>query len=490
MRLILIVHRYLGVGVGLVMVLWCLSGFVMMYQGYPKLDGADRLRGLAPLRFAPAGIRAPDLADDAEAAGFRVEMMGDRPVLRLVQGAGRRRLFDLTTGRAIDGIDTAAALDVAAAYAHGHAIAGRPVDTGVIDQDQWTVEGAARRGPVHRIRFGDPAGTELYVAARTGEAAQVTTRTTRLWAYLGAIPHWLYPVVLRSNGKLWDAVVVWTSLAGVFLTVTGAYVGVVRFRRYNSGRWSPYRGWFYWHHIAGLAFGVLTLTWVASGLLTMNPWGFLDTDVGLAERARLAGAVTGAELKRALAAAPALARGDLVQLDGAPLGGRLFMMATGRDGAAARLDAGGVPAPLAAPELRAAMIRMGGPPVLRFTRLEHEDAYYYSGYDRAVALPVYRADLADARGSTFYIDAATGRMAAAIDDTARQSRWLRTGLHDLDFAWLRRRPVWDAVMLLLLAGVTGVCATGAWLAVRRTIRDLRGAAAWLRSRQPDRPPPA
>jgi hypothetical protein len=482
MRLILILHRYLGVVVGLVMVLWCLSGFVMIYQGYPRLDAGDRLRGLQPLRFAAAGARALDLADDARLSGFHVEMMGDRPVLRLIQGAGRRRMFDLTDGRAIDGVDAATALNIARTYARGHAIAGRPADVDVIDQDQWTVEGAARRGPVYRVRFGDPAATELYIAARTGEAAQITTRATRLWSYFGAVPHWLYPMVLRSNGKLWDMVVVWVSLAGVFLTVTGGYVGIVRFRRYNGGRWSPYRGWFYWHHIAGLVFGVLVLTWVASGLFTMNPWGFLDTDVGQAERPRLAGSVSGAELKQLLAIAPTLAGGDLVRLEGAPLGGRLFVMATGRDGVSRRLDARGVAASLEAPELRAAMIRMGGPPVVRFMRLDREDAYYYSGYERPVALPVYRADLADRRGSTFYIDARSGRMAAAVDDVGRQSRWLRTGLHDLDFAWLRRRPMWDAVVLLLLAGVTGVCATGAWLAVRRTIRDVRGLIARLGTR--------
>ncbi len=38
MRTILIVHRYLGVAIGLVMTLWCLSGFVMMYRGFPAVS--------------------------------------------------------------------------------------------------------------------------------------------------------------------------------------------------------------------------------------------------------------------------------------------------------------------------------------------------------------------------------------------------------------------------------------------------------------------
>src|SRR5690606_3169414 len=51
MRAILFVHRYLAVAVGLLMTLWCLSGFVMMYQDYPALDTEERLSGLEALNF-------------------------------------------------------------------------------------------------------------------------------------------------------------------------------------------------------------------------------------------------------------------------------------------------------------------------------------------------------------------------------------------------------------------------------------------------------
>ena len=32
-RLLLLVHRYLGIAIGVIVALWCLSGFVMMYEG-------------------------------------------------------------------------------------------------------------------------------------------------------------------------------------------------------------------------------------------------------------------------------------------------------------------------------------------------------------------------------------------------------------------------------------------------------------------------
>ena len=35
------------------------------------------------------------------------------------------------------------------------------------------------------------------------------------------------------------------------------------------------------------------------------------------------------------------------------------------------------------------------------------------------------------------------------------------------------RPLWDIVVLVLLAGATIACFTGAWLSIRRIGRDLR-----------------
>ena len=33
---------------------------------------------------------------------------------------------------------------------------------------------------------------------------------------------------------------------------------------------SPYTGWMKWHHYAGLLFGVFTITWVFSGLVSLD----------------------------------------------------------------------------------------------------------------------------------------------------------------------------------------------------------------------------
>jgi hypothetical protein len=476
MRLLIILHRYVGVAAGLLMVLWCLSGFVMMYQSYPRLDPGERLKGLAPLRLTAEQAAVAAVPDDATLSGFRLETTAGRPVLEVQRGPRRERI-DLTSGAPFEAVSPGEALRIAATYAAANGVAGAPRDLGLVAVDQWVLDGVNRDGPLYHFAFRDPARTELYVSRATGEVAQVTTRRTRTLAWLGAIPHWLYPTALRQDPKTWSDVVVWTSIVGTFLTVIGLYIGIARFRRYRSGRWSPYRGWFYWHHITGLVFGVLTLTWVMSGLFTMTPFGFLDSEAGAADRPALAGTFTGAQMKRFLAAAPRLANGDLATLEAAPLDGRLFVMATDRQGRQGRLDADGRPAPLTALQVSAALHALPGRKFAGLDRLDHEDAYYYSGFDRQAQFPVYRARFADPQKTTYYLDGHTGRLVLALDDTERQSRWLRTGLHDFDFfAALRARPVWDLVVLVLLAGVTAVCVTGAWLGLKRIGRDA--AAIW------------
>lgn len=472
LRIVLIIHRYLAVAVGLLMALWCLSGFVMMYQSYPSFTAAERLASLAPLRL-DACCQDSVLAEDEDPAGpFRIEMLGGHPVLRQ-PGVVPLRLDD---GTPVQPLHQDALLEVAAVYAARLGIAAQPRWLGEVETDQWSLQGASRNRPAHRVALQDAAGTELYINGRSGEIFQQTTRRERVLSWFGAIPHWLYPTALRRHGEVWVQVVVWASLIGTFLTATGLYVGIVRLRRRrNDGRRaSPFRGWWYWHHISGLVFGVLTLTWVFSGLMTMDPWGVLS---GSDVRRRLAPQIEGdpptAQLRQFLQQAPArLAGEEFVQLRSQPLNGQLFVLAQRADGSTVRLDSSARPAPLREEEVQTALRRLDAD-VQSVQLLATEDAYYY-GHKREVTLPVYRALLDDPQRTRLYLDATTGAF-RIVDRDARLTRWLDNGLHRLDFSGLRQRPLWDVLTLLLLAGVTGVCITGSWMAIQRVRRDLRRA---------------
>jgi hypothetical protein len=290
---------------------------------------------------------------------------------------------------------------------------------------------------------------------------------------------------LRRNPALWTTVVVWTSLIGCFLTATGLYAGISQFRRRPAGRLSPYRGMLLLHHVPGLFFGVLTLSWVASGLISMNPWGFLGQDGSRAETALIEGAQPRwtdlrAALRAVVAAAPS---GRWKSLSLAPLDGHIFLVAAGADGARIRFDAGGSAAPLSQAELGriGAAVGADSSPILR----REEDDFYYARGDAPAALPVYR--VSEGGGTLLYLDPVSGAILRRIDPAARWYRWLHDGPHRLDFvAPLRRHPVRDLI-LPLLAGAGFVSGTGTWLALRRTWKlpgELR--TAWRRARSAPR----
>jgi hypothetical protein len=51
-RALVAVHRYLGVAVGLVMLMWFCSGIVMMYVGFPEPSERERISALSPISWA------------------------------------------------------------------------------------------------------------------------------------------------------------------------------------------------------------------------------------------------------------------------------------------------------------------------------------------------------------------------------------------------------------------------------------------------------
>lgn len=456
-RWLVVTHRYLGVALGGLMLLWCLSGAVMLFVPYPSVSPEERAAHLPRIDWSHCCALDAAAPGEAKVRGAEIEQLAGAPVLRLALKDGARDVIDLTNGHAIAGVSADQARAVAAAW-------GQPEAVSVVTRDQWTVGGEIRGRPFWKVRLEGPEKTDVYVSQSTGQVVQRTTQAARVLNWLGAVPHWLYPTILRQDVKLWTGVVIWTSLAGTFLTLCGLYLGVLAWGRARDGKVSPFRGLMAWHHLTGLAAGVLTLTWVASGLFSMNPWGFLDSPGGDA-RAKVAGpAPSFGEVAVALgqvqAQGPATSRLSL-----APFDGRLFVMAGDQ-----RLDAEGRPAPLTNADLIAAGARLG--PVANQGLISREDAYYFSHHD-AVVLPAWRVLTKD--GRRVYLDPRSGAVLAEMDGARQGYRWLHEGLHRLDVVpGFRQGPVWAGVTLALLAAVTGGVFLGVWLGVRRIGHDLAG----------------
>src|SRR5260221_6955525 len=227
-------HRYLGVAVGLLMVMWFATGIVMMYVAYPQISEKERLRTLSPIAWDDCcALDAQKIPDDQPVRIVLIENVGPEPVLRLLPDGGPPRMAALGQAAASFEIDSGRAREIAGAAA------GRLMGTSaktmvadVIDRDQWTVgEDYEGDRPLYHFLFDDPAGTEMYILRSTGRVALWTTASQRFWNWLGAVPHWLYFTELRDNGRLWSQIVIWTSIVAGFLTVIGLTIGILQLKR-------------------------------------------------------------------------------------------------------------------------------------------------------------------------------------------------------------------------------------------------------------------
>jgi uncharacterized iron-regulated membrane protein len=471
-RFLFWLHRWLGIVIALLMAVWALSGLVMMYVSFPETTREERLAGLGPLG-AWECCGALSLPQDPAIHSASIEMLGGEPVLRW-QGERSGGVVSLASGRA-PALDKDAAGAIAAAHFERNTGGALKPIVERIELDQWTVYGQYREHqPLYKASFADAAGTVLYVSGRDGTIVQDTDAHQRFWNWLGAVPHWLYFTALRQNGALWSGVVVYGALLGVFLTVTGLWIGILRFGR--GKRKSPYRGLMMWHHWTGLIFGLFTLTWTLSGLFSMQPWGMFESEGPGREMAAMIGRpATSDDLVRFVSAVAAHPETGAVSISLSMQEGQPWAIMARADGSAVRAEFPSLTeSPLAEAELaaRAALMRPEDK-IASQGLIREPDAYYY-GHKREVPLPVYRIVYDDAEQTRFYFDPRTGELVNYVDAAGRGYRWWFNALHRMDFAEaLRARPVWDIVTLPLMLGVSLLTVIGLVLGVRHLRRMAR-----------------
>ena len=492
-------HRYLGIGLSLAFALWFATGVVMLYSQFPILTPAERLAGLPaldPARFSVTPAAAVDTAGlSAPPRRIRMGVLLDRPIYWILPAGQPWLGVYADDGRALTAVDATTAERVARRHAPADV---QPVLFGVVETiDQWTLTNSLNlHRPLYRFGLDDDDGTELYVSAKTGEMVMRTTRNERLWSWLGAIIHWGAPRILRERVGVWRQTMLWLSGAGIVLVSTGLVVGWLRYRRSGyvlkgvdaTHRFvSPYVGVKRCHHWAGLAAGLVCLTWITSGFLYLNPGGGrqgpLSTTTQMtpysiggvrastSARPGQAEAMRGGPLLASLWVDSPAAAWERVPANVAARQGRLpkevelrrfagrpyyaFLFGAFESVTVAADDEGGAPFvrhPTEALVARARQAVQG--PLTSAELIESYDAYYYSvGPGARRRLPVLRLTFDDPETRLMYVDPHTGSVARAYDTHAMVMSWAVFGLHCLDFPFLiRNRPAWDITVIGLSLG--------------------------------------
>ena len=240
-RALILTHRYLGIPLSVLFVLWFVTGIAMIYVGgMPTLSAQTRLEhlpalDLAAVRYTPA--EAAERRPAASAASSLTTVL-DRPAYRFASPYGTATVF-ADTGEPLDEIDVEAraASPRSSSGGSGDVELERTVETA----DQWTLQLRPRFAAATSSPCDDGAGTEVYVSPYAGDVRLVTTTKTRTLAWIATIPHWFYITPLRTNQPLWYWTVVGTSALGCLLALLGLVLGVTQFHKSTPFRWSQRR---------------------------------------------------------------------------------------------------------------------------------------------------------------------------------------------------------------------------------------------------------
>ena len=453
---------------------WFVSGIFMMYWDYPSVSAADRLErapilDAARVKFSPAEAYAT-LDSDQAPGSTRLAAFDGRPAY----------FFRIGRGEAIGYADTGGQQDVfpldlnlrtAAAWTSQPASAAKVEE--VTEPDQWTLDGGLRN-LLPLTKYSWPNGDQVYVSENTGEVVQFTTRSSRLFAYLGPIPHWLYYTPLRKNGPLWSKVVIWSSGIATVAALMGLIAGLMMFS--PSRRISiPYTGQKRLHHILGLFFGIVACTWAFSGMLSMEPFPLSS---GRPQGGRsLAAALRGKRPQLSQYSKPP--QEVFAQLGPAFQVKELELSSFASDPMYIATGARG--------ETR--VIRMHGEPIASFDPkrilnvvnsvaearlITQYDAYYLDRTGQR-PLPVLFVQLNDETHTRYYIDPKTAQLVGSYRSSTESwvNRWLYHGLHSINFPWLYNyRPAWDIVVLTLMLGGTSLCVTSVIIGFQLVRRKL------------------
>ncbi len=461
-----------------------------MYWEFPNVSAADRLDRSSAL--SPDSVRLTP-AEAFEKSGLlqpvtnvRLGVFEGRPVYRF--GSGRQENLVYADSGERRGEVTREMMQRIATAWRGDADAPVAIEP-IADVDQWTLQ---LRGSMPLWKFRWAGGEEVYVSQSSGEVVQYTTPGSRLGAYLGPIPHWLYFTPLRKHARQWSMLVIWLSALGTVTAMLGVTVGVwmyspgKRYREAGVPSRIPYRGAKRWHMVFGLIFGLGAATWAFSGMLSMDPFPSQRTSgAGLAYAEGLSRALRGnVRLASFDARSP---REALLQLAGSKVRELELVALAGRPFYVASLGAGNSRiVPIDGPprsefeqqhleEAVRVAIRSAEPPVI--DTLDQYDRYYLDRH-RELPLPVLRVRLNDGEHTRYYIDPKTARVVGSYNSQDWMARWAYHGLHSLNFPWLYNyRPLWDIVVIAFMVGGAALSMTSlvlAWGVIGRRLSGPQG----------------
>lgn len=485
------IHAVLGFCLSLLLAMWFLSGFVMIYHSYPSISKHTRLEHQNPINGNLISPKSLDslISLNESLRVLTLQMNLDEPTFLFRNNVGEQQILATT-------LDTVpelrnATLDAIRLQWNKEKIVR--IDT-LYEVDQWILpRKPAYLFPILKYTFKDTNQSQLYLSSTTGKVIQYTTRSERVWAWLGAIPHWVYFTSLRENHLLWIEFVKWTSGISCIMLLAGMILGIRAFYRSRKQAFrSPYRKkWYKWHYIFGLLFGIISITFAFSGLMSLTDVPDWLKKKPKAEQASLTKShrsIKSISLNDYKLDYRKIidAYGNVKTIEWAKYNESPYFIVS-CDNETKLIDASNadkiVPIRLSEADIHKEISANHPSNNFKVSLLSEHDDYYFSRHKNRVPLPVYRVIIDDELHTRYYFNPET-LSKRKYDDNTMLRRFLYNGLHSLHFKFLVDKPLlWNILMYVLLIGGSTLSVTGIVLSIKWAYRKGKKYVSKINTKQ-------
>lgn len=209
-----VLHKWIGLIIGLQLILWTLSGTMMAILSMEEVAGGEpREQPQVPMSTMDRWPVVQRQLADTTITSVSVRPLVDRPVLEVTTARGVR-LFSADTGRQINVDDNLARQIATAAYAGGGAVKA------VAALDKPTLAVREHELPIWRVDFADDKNSSFYVSGSTGALLERRNDTWRAWDFFWMLHNMDY--VNRTSFN--HPVIIVLGFAAVWLAITGFWL--------------------------------------------------------------------------------------------------------------------------------------------------------------------------------------------------------------------------------------------------------------------------
>lgn len=476
-RLVYSVHRVLGAITSLLFLMWFVTGLILVYHSFPDATAQDKNRALEAITDSLPSMdvlldRIPNVTEVrdiqlAQRDGSAYFTITSKKDTYSVSADSTKSLPPIT----LNTIDNMAKRMVNAPIAK--------IDT-LEERDVWIMYAKySRELPIYKVHLDDQDQHQLYISSQSGEVQQYTSRSERIWAWVGSIPHKFYFPILRKHMEVWIDTLTVISLVALLVVLTGIVVGVRAYMRSKRGKLtSPYRRVSYkWHHVVGMVFCIFLVTWTISGAVSLKkiPQWIVKTHVDYKVPSKIKGkslALDAYKLdyRQLQQAYPELKKIEWSHFQNVPI----YKIAVGEENLSIDASTSEIKELyLSEASIHQAIKGIHGDSAEYTLSMITDYEEYYLQWKRDVLLPAYKVEVNDADHSLYYINPETGNY-KYVNDNRRARKWMFNAFHYFHIKWLMDRPVlWTIVIWTLSLGGIVVSATGVWLSIRFVRRKIK-----------------